>query len=118
MIKMEVDIIPPSVNHAYRHTRFGIFMTSKGKKFKKAMQDKIMRMKMKDKSIPYKGKVKVDIQICFGDKRKRDLDNSNKLILDSLQKGLFVDDCQIDDLHIRRLLGKEKLIKIEVEEIR
>lgn len=49
------------------------------------------------------GRIKVSMCAFPPDKRRRDLDNLNKIILDSLQKaGLFHDDSQIDYLSIER----------------
>ena len=49
------------------------------------------------------GKLKVEITAYPPDLRARDLDNLPKGILDSLKHaGVYRDDCDIDDLHIRR----------------
>jgi Holliday junction resolvase RusA-like endonuclease len=47
-------------------------------------------------------RLQLDIRIFFKTRGKRDLDNFNKLVLDSMAGIVFVDDSQIDDLRIRR----------------
>ena len=47
------------------------------------------------------------LQVCIvaypPDRRRRDIDNLTKVVLDSLQRtGLYADDCQVDDLRIQR----------------
>ena len=49
------------------------------------------------------GRLGVHMKAFPPDKRRRDLDNLNKVVLDSLQKaGLYDDDSQIDYLSIER----------------
>mgnify|MGYP003140348797 FL=1 len=48
-------------------------------------------------------RVEVDIQAYPPDRRKRDLDNIQKILLDSLQAaGIYKDDCQVDKITISR----------------
>lgn len=48
----------------------------------------------------------MDITITYADKRRRDLDNGAKAILDALNGLVYVDDSQIDDLRVRRVAGE------------
>lgn len=49
--------------------------------------------------------VKVTIHCHYKDKRRRDLDNVLKLILDAFNKILYVDDSLIYELHVYKHLG-------------
>jgi hypothetical protein len=52
---------------------------------------------------PIAGRLAVTIDVHPPDRRRRDLDNALKALLDALQHGgAYHDDAQIDDLHIRR----------------
>tara|TARA_R100001594_G_scaffold104467_1_gene139064 strand:+ start:3456 stop:3713 length:258 start_codon:yes stop_codon:yes gene_type:complete len=65
------------------------------------------------------GRLKVKIDAYMPDKRRRDLDNITKALLDALSHAnLFEDDEQIDDLHLIRM-GVEKpgRVEVTVEEI-
>jgi Holliday junction resolvase RusA-like endonuclease len=44
----------------------------------------------------------LNVFLFFGDRRKRDLDNVGKSVLDSLNKLLYDDDSQIDELYLSR----------------
>jgi Holliday junction resolvase RusA-like endonuclease len=94
---------PISTNSLYkRHGNF-IYMTKEGKALKESYQWQAKKQ--------YKGKIltgdlEVDITLYFGDKRRRDADNHNKIWSDSLQGIVFEDDKQIVDLHIHKRYDK------------
>lgn len=52
---------------------------------------------------PYRTPVQVDLELRAPDRRRRDVDNFCKGVLDALtHAGIWVDDSQIDQLNIRR----------------
>jgi len=126
-VTMQGSELPPSVNHAYiiRKTKNGV-MRIKTKKFKdfiKSVHDmfpeqweenfgrgKIITHKFK----PLAGKLGADIRICYGDKRKRDIDNSLKVIFDALEGAAFENDNQIDHIEVRRLYGDEPKVFVKI----
>ena len=63
--------------------------------------------------------LKVRIRLYFKDKRKRDIDNYNKVILDSMTKIIYEeDDSQIEELNVKKLVGCGfDKVEIEVEEL-
>jgi len=67
---------------------------------------------------PIEGKVKVHIDVFPPDKRKRDLDNINKCLLDSIQHaGIIKDDYDIDYLSMRRCeVFEGGKVRIEISE--
>lgn len=62
------------------------------------------------------GRVGIRIVACFGDKRRRDIDNL-KTIPDGLNGIAYADDSQIDYLEIRRVYEGEPRAEIEVWEL-
>ena len=52
-----------------------------------------------------KGKIKLTLILYFKDKRKRDLDNYNKVLIDCLKNKLFEDDDQIYQLYMEKHIG-------------
>jgi len=79
-------------------------MLKKGKELKKHYQQEIDRQYNND---IIKTDCELDITLFFGDKRRRDVDNFNKLVLDSLQGIVFEDDSQIQKLTITKNYCKE-----------
>lgn len=94
---------PKSTQHIYKIARFGsrsgIIMTTEGKTLK---EDYGWQAKAQWRGEPLPNRIALDIRIFFKTRGKRDLDNFQKLSLDSLTGIVFNDDSQIDDLRIRR----------------
>ena len=71
----------------------------------------------------YKGQmleesVRVSVELYFKTKHKRDIDNYNKAILDSLNGTILVDDSQIVELNVKKFIGTGKdEIKIQIEKV-
>jgi Holliday junction resolvase RusA-like endonuclease len=57
--------------------------------------------------IPTSSPLRVVIIQCYGDKRRHDLDNSCKLVLDCLNKIIYEDDSQIIELHVQKKYEKD-----------
>lgn len=109
---------PKSTNHIYRSACRGrfqtMYMTPEGKAIKQAYQ---WEAKSQWKAQPHTGELAVIITFYFATKRRRDLDNQNKLILDALTGIVWEDDSQICDLHLLRHYDKTNP-RIEVTPIR
>jgi len=94
---------PKSTQHIYRSACRGRFpstyMTAEGKGIKTTYQ---WEAKAQWKGKPIQGDVQLAIDFYFGSKRRRDLDNQNKLILDALSGIVYEDDSQIAVLTLRR----------------
>lgn len=81
-----------------------IYLTAKGKVLKEEYH---WEMLSQFKGRPFTEKVKVEIHFYIGNKRKHDLDNLNKLILDSAEGVLFENDNQIHRLELEKFYDKE-----------
>jgi len=90
---------PPSVNHYYRHVGARVLISSEGRKYREAVWLAVLEQGRKK----HDGRLYVEILVNAPDKRRRDLDNLLKGLLDALQHaGLYEDDSQIDKLTITR----------------
>lgn len=107
---------PPSMNTYWRNFRGRTVLSKNGRQFKIAVQDYII-----EKNIPKFGdkKLKITMILRPRDKRKIDIDNRIKAVLDSLQDaGVFDDDFQVD--HIEMIRGEQikgGLIRVLIEEL-
>ena len=91
---------PPSVNTYWRHARGRHYISKKGKEYRQQII-KIIQQQHLDINTP--ARLKIAIIANAPDKRRRDLDNLQKAVFDSLtHAGFMQDDEQIDDFRVRR----------------
>lgn len=96
---IDIDVDPPSANTYYRNFRGRMVLSPKGRSFKKEMAK---RCEGKPKIL---GPVIVRLKFRFRDKRKRDIDNYFKGILDAFKDRLFEDDSLITEIHATKEIG-------------
>lgn len=88
---------PPSVNHIYSRTRKGGVMLNPRSR---AYRDEVIYTIGKGHTA-MTGDLRVVVNAYMPDRRKRDIDNPNKAILDAMtHAGVWKDDSQIKDLRI------------------
>lgn len=115
-MKIILEGNPQSTNHIYKSFRSRIYLSAEGRALKTSYQYQAKKQ-MKFKK-PLDGPLSVKIKLFFGDKKKRDIDNYNKILLDSLSHIVYLDDSQIQIMCIAKLYDKQKpRIEIEAEEI-
>ena len=101
MTEYHIDLPwPPSVNTYWRHSRGRHYISEKGTKYRQAVIDTIKQLNL---DINTSARLKVSISAHVPDLRRRDLDNLQKAVFDSLvHAGFMQDDEQIDDFRVRR----------------
>jgi len=98
---------PPSVNHYWRHYRGRTVISREGRAFRASVCALLAPAPGMSGHGPRKppsgGRVALDMDAFPPDRRRRDLDNIQKAVLDSLEHaGVYEDDSQIDLLLTRR----------------
>jgi len=113
---------PPSMNTYWRHVmvrgRSVTMLSKKGREYRKNAAGALLQQGYVCLGI--KDRLSVHLEVFPPDKRKRDLDNLPKGVLDALTKAdVWKDDSQIDDLRItREHIVKGGLIVITIDEIK
>lgn len=104
---------PPTVNNYYSHTRNGVFISAKGRKYKHSVE---LDIQEQAPDVFLSESVLMEVHMFPPDRRRRDLDNHMKALQDSLVKaGLLEDDSLIDQLFIYRgEVVKGGLIVVEI----
>jgi len=120
-IYMVIREKPISVNHMYGSRGNRRFLYAAGKKYKDKIREEASQHITGG---PTPGRVTMEIVYYFGDNRRRDVTNYEKPLLDSLSGLVYVDDCQISDIVLRKRMDKDdprtviKLWRIQDEENR
>ena len=101
--------IPPTINNRmYRNMR----LTKEYRWWKTEAEQSVCNELQRDADL-----VRYAVRLFFywGDKRRRDIDNFAKPILDAITESqmVWVDDSQIDELHIYRESGREEDVQME-----
>lgn len=86
-------------------------MTAEGKALKAAYQ---LQAQSQWRGEPLTGPLSLEVTLYFGTRRKGDIDNFNKLVLDALTGIVWEDDSQIEELRLRKAYDKERP-RVEVE---
>lgn len=111
---MEIELpFPPSVNHLWRCVGHRMIVSRRGREYRTSVCS-ILRGTQ-----PMTGRLSVSIDLYPPDRRRRDLDNAQKALIDSLAHGgAYLDDSQIDHLEItrRECLPHGKVI-VRIEEM-
>ncbi len=92
---------PPTVNHYWRNVSGRTLISSQGRAYREQVGWAVRVAR--NPPWPESARLCVAIEAQAPDKRRRDLDNLPKSVLDALtDAGVWADDSQIDDLRIWR----------------
>jgi len=98
--ELTIDLpYPPSVNHYWRRVGARTLISREGRRYR----DRVASILALRRVQPMAGSLAVRITVHPPDRRRRDLDNAMKSLLDALEHGgAYEDDSQIDHLYIWR----------------
>jgi len=122
MVKLTIPGWAPSVNHSWFRSKTGkVFLTQAGKKFRSLVgffvqQDRVKGELPKE---PLTGPLQLTLTLWVPDHRKRDIDNSNKALLDALTHAkIWEDDSQVKKqiVEMKSQVVKGGRIDIEITE--
>lgn len=83
---------PPSLNHYYRHVGSRVLISKAGRKYRETVVSLLRSCKIK----PLTGRIELHLEAYPPDRRRRDLDNLMKCVIDAVQHaGVYIDDSQI-----------------------
>lgn len=95
----------PSVNRMYRTWKGRMLISESGRAYHREVAMLVARARGEGliPKEPLTGRLALLVTVHPPDRKRRDLDNLAKGLQDSLEKaGVYVDDSQVDDLHIKR----------------
>lgn len=111
---------PPSTNTYWRHTSKGTLISRKGREYRQRVQVLAWSVsRCAEIKAQHTSRLAVKIYAHPPDRRRRDLDNILKSLLDAMQHGgLYEDDSQIDHLTVIRCTpGLSGAVTVEIQPI-
>lgn len=106
---------PPTVNTYWRHSRGRHYISARGLSYRK---DVDVKARIFAGLFPKEVKLSVHVDAFPPDRRRRDLDNISKCLLDSLQHaGVYEDDYQIDELSLKRQELKDGKVIVYINKL-
>ena len=103
---------PPSINHYWRRVGPRTLISREGRRFRERVMAILAALRIK----PLAGKLAVHVEVFPPDRRRRDLDNCLKSLLDAMEHGgAYADDSQIVRLAVEKqepVAGGKTLVHI------
>ena len=111
MLELELPY-PPSINHYWRRVGPRTLISRKGRRFRQRVMAILAALRIR----PLVGDLAVEVEAFPPDRRRRDIDNIQKALLDALEHGgAYADDSQIVRLTIEKrdpVTGGKTLVRI------
>ncbi len=94
LVELELPY-PPSANRYYRHVGMRTLISREGRRYRR----RVCSILAAEGVRPADGPLAVALEVCPPDRRRRDIDNLQKPLLDALEKGgAYHNDCQVKKL--------------------
>lgn len=94
---------PPSVNHYWRRVGPRTLISRQGRAYRREVVAVVERIDRVAEQIPLTGPLSVEVLLYPPDRRRRDLDNTLKGLLDALEHaGVYLDDSLIERLSVEK----------------
>jgi crossover junction endodeoxyribonuclease RusA len=114
-MNLTIQIIPISYYVYLSQNKYRKYITARGREYKQQIEDKLSDF-MVDKKIKTED-IKVSLVFYHNNRRKNDIDNYAKPILDFMSDIVYKDDRQIIELNIKKFYDKyNPRIVIHVED--
>lgn len=112
MFKLNVKAL--SYNRYYRILKGRYIISKVGREYRETIQEQMKNIGPGNGFFEYptKGPLSLGFVFNFKDRKKRDLDNLLKGIIDTLKGILYVDDSQIEELRATKHVTNEESIEI------
>ena len=110
---------PPTVNHYWRHVVMGCNVRTLISAEGRAYKTSVLRACREQRApVGLRGRLSVAVRLEPPDRRRRDIDNTLKALLDGLTTArVWLDDSQIDALHVVRVgTARHGRVTVDIQE--
>ena len=115
-MEITINIQPLSYYQYLTFNKYRKYITLRGRKYKQEIEDRLTEF-MVDKEIKTED-ISVSLVFYHNNKRKNDIDNYAKPILDFMSDIIYLDDRQVTELNLKKFYDKENpRITIKVEDV-
>lgn len=115
LISLELDGLPPTVNHMYRTSGRYRYKTADTRIYQEHVTARLREL-WKNQA-QYTQPVELFVQFHTNNRKRWDIDNRVKALQDCLSMaGVIRDDTQIDELHVKRVYGSKMATEIILKE--
>ena len=114
IISYKLDTLPPSTNAIYKRNKWGGLYLHPMVSFFRDMVRYELNKHIYNKSIKH---VKIILKFHVKNKKRRDLDNLLKSVLDAMNTLLYDDDSQIHQIVCEKVEDTKELMFVEVYEL-
>ncbi len=105
---------PPTANTYWRHVGAKTLLSAKGRAYKVNVYARLMPLRLR----PITGRLWMEVDVYPPDNRRRDIDNLQKALWDSMKGLVYLDDSQVDDFRVvRREVVRGGKVVVRVREI-
>ena len=119
-IHIEIDEIPPTVNHYWGKRGKAWYTLKKVQMFKERLAWIVLSKKENRKIIStiWNRDIEMDIEVYIHDRRRRDIDNMLKGIMDALKGVVYSDDSLVSSVRISKKMAEKPktIIVVRVRE--
>ena len=108
-LELRIERVPISVNHMYGSRGPIRFLKKEGKEYKEELRTIAASANVTTKGNarqPHRKNISMEVTYYFKDRRRRDVTNYDKPILDALTGIVYVDDSQVTDIVLRKRIDK------------
>ena len=113
LITLELEGLPPTVNHLYRTYRNRRYKTAKAQAYQETVSRRLRKEWQYKAPCIESGEVR--ITFITKDRRRWDIDNRVKALQDCLSlAGIIKDDKQVNILHVERHAGNKTATYVDV----
>jgi crossover junction endodeoxyribonuclease RusA len=108
MMKITFDVPgKPVPKQSYKHSKSGGYTPAHVKQWQNIISDAAAWSFLTFQVPRFDGDVKVKLEFRLHDARRRDSDNLSKCVLDGMNGIAWIDDTQVNDLHITKVIDRE-----------